>query len=59
MLILSRRIGEKIVVPGLQAEISIIAIVGTRVQLGIQAPKDVSIRRQEFLVDSDSVTERK
>ena len=59
MLILTRGIGEKIVIPGIQAQISIIAIVGTRVQLGIEAPKDVSIRRQEFFVDSDEVTEKK
>ncbi len=47
MLVLSRKLGETILIPGLGAEIAIVAIRGTRVQLGISAPANVVVRRQE------------
>jgi carbon storage regulator len=48
MLVLSRRVGEKIVIPGLDAEIAVVAIKGQAVRLGITAPAEVSVRRQEL-----------
>jgi carbon storage regulator len=48
MLVLSRKVGEKIVIPGLDAEIAIVAIKGKAVRLGITAPAEVSVRRQEL-----------
>lgn len=47
MLVLSRRVGERIVVPGLDVELTVIAVEGGRVRLGIAAPHQVSVRRQE------------
>ncbi len=49
MLILSRRIGESIVI-GKDAEIdvTILGIRGAQVRIGIAAPKDVSVHREEI-----------
>ena len=47
MLVLSRKVGEKIVIPGLDAEIAVVAIQGKAVRLGITAPAEVAVRRQE------------
>ena len=47
MLVLSRKIGERIVIePGI--EIAVVEIRGGKVRLGIEAPRDVSIRRSEL-----------
>jgi carbon storage regulator len=46
MLILTRRVGETIVI-GETIRIMVCKTKGHHVLLGIQAPKDVSIRRQE------------
>jgi carbon storage regulator CsrA len=48
MLVLSRKVGEKIVIPGLDAEIAVVAIKGKAVRLAIIAPAEVSVRRQEL-----------
>ena len=47
MLVLSRKLGEKIVIPGLDVEIAVVAIKGKAVRLGIAAPAEVAVRRQE------------
>jgi carbon storage regulator len=47
MLVLSRKVGEKIVIPGLAAEITVVAVKGRAVRLGIQAPAEVSVKREE------------
>ncbi len=46
MLILSRKIDESIVI-GEDIEVSIVDIKGDQVKLGIKAPKDVKVYRQE------------
>jgi len=46
MLILSRKLNESIMI-GDQIEISIVDIRGDQVKLGIQAPKNVKVYRQE------------
>jgi carbon storage regulator len=52
MLVLSRKEEEKIVIgsahDGTEIEISVVEIRGGRVRLGISAPRNVSIRRQEL-----------
>jgi carbon storage regulator len=48
MLVLSRREGESILIPELNIQISILKSSGSRVQIGIQAPRDVVIRRGEL-----------
>ena len=50
MLVLSRKVGEKIVIPDLDIEISVVSINGSRVRLGISAPQEISVRRQEVAV---------
>ncbi len=57
MLVLSRRPGEKILI-GDGVVLSVVRVVGNRVQLGIEAPQDVRIRRgeisSEFDIESDT-----
>ncbi len=48
MLVLSRRVGERILVPDFDLAITIVAIEGSRVRLGISAPADVSVYREEI-----------
>jgi carbon storage regulator len=47
MLVLSRRVGEEIVIGG-QISVTITAINGDRVRVGIQAPPHVRIDRHEI-----------
>jgi two-component system, OmpR family, response regulator len=48
MLVLSRKLNEKILFPGIQASIEVVAIKGNVVRLGIQAPHDVVVLREEI-----------
>ena len=48
MLILSRKLGEAISLPELGITIEVVAVKGSRVQLGINAPREVAIRRGEL-----------
>lgn len=47
MLVLTRRISEKLII-GENVEITIVRIDGGQVRIGINAPKDVPIRRAEL-----------
>ena len=47
MLVLTRRIGERIVIDG-DIEVTIVAIKGDRVRVGITAPPTVRVDRQEI-----------
>jgi carbon storage regulator len=47
MLVLSRKVGERIVI-GDGVTVVVLAVHGQQIRLGIEAPKDVSIRRQEL-----------
>src|SRR4051794_19946544 len=46
MLVLSRRLGESIVIDG-GITVTVVGLHGDRVRLGIQAPRDVQVDRQE------------
>ncbi|GHO44800.1 carbon storage regulator [Ktedonospora formicarum] len=48
MLVLRRKVGESIVLAGV-INISVLAVEGERVKIGISAPPDVSIVREELL----------
>jgi carbon storage regulator len=48
MLVLRRKVGESIVLAGV-IHISVVAVEGERVKIGISAPPDVSIVREELL----------
>jgi carbon storage regulator CsrA len=47
MLILTRRAGESLVV-GTEVTVTVIAIKGNQVRIGINAPKDVQVHREEI-----------
>jgi carbon storage regulator len=49
MLVLTRRIGERIVIDH-QIVLEVLEVKGNRIRLGIQAPSDVSIVREELLL---------
>ncbi len=46
MLVLTRKHGEKIIIDD-KVEISVLTIRGSQVRIGINAPEDVSIHREE------------
>jgi len=48
MLVLSRKLGEKIVI-GDNISITVVDIDRGKIRLGIEAPRDVPIARQELL----------
>lgn len=50
MLALSRKKGESIII-GDKIEIKILDITGDRVRIGIEAPRDVTIHRQEIYLE--------
>lgn len=56
MLVLSRRNGETISLPEHNIPIRVLRVSGSRVQIGIDAPSEVAIRRSELLEDpSDAI----
>jgi carbon storage regulator len=49
MLVLSRKRGERIALPGCAVTITVVAVEGNRVRLGIAAPPAVAILREELV----------
>lgn len=47
MLVVTRRTGEKIMI-GDDMEIMVISVQGPQVRIGIKAPKEVSVHREEI-----------
>ena len=47
MLVLSRKVGQKIVVPGCDMTISVVNVSRNRVSLGIAAPQELAVHREE------------
>ena len=48
MLVLSRRVNEKILFPSINAAIQVVSIKGGVVRLGVEAPPDVTVLREEI-----------
>jgi carbon storage regulator len=49
MLLLSRKLGERILVPDCKLAITVVEIKGNAVRLGISAPPEVAVYREEVL----------
>ena len=47
MLILTRRIGEKLVI-GDNVVVTVLGVKGNQIRIGIEAPPDVLVHREEF-----------
>jgi carbon storage regulator CsrA len=47
MLVLSRKLGERIVIPDCDLEVTVVGIVGKRVRLAVSAPAAVGVYREE------------
>jgi carbon storage regulator len=47
MLVLSRKIGERILVPHCELAFTVLAVDGKTVRLGISAPDEVEVYREE------------
>ena len=62
MLILTRKIGESFII-GDDVEITVLSVRGNQVKLGVNAPKEIAVHRQEIYErikaaeDSNSVEE--
>ncbi len=48
MLVLSRRLGERILVPHCDLTVTVVAVDGNTVKLGITAPTEVGVYREEL-----------
>lgn len=47
MLIMTRRIGETIIIDD-DVEVTILGVKGNQVRIGVNAPQDVSVHREEI-----------
>lgn len=47
MLVLSRKINEEIVIPSLDIKLKIVGLSTGRVQVGIEAPREIQVTRPE------------
>ena len=47
MLILSRNIGESVII-GDNVHVTLLSVSGNQVRIGINAPKDVAVHREEI-----------
>lgn len=50
MLVLSRRVGDSVVI-GDDVVVTVLEVRGDVVRIGVDAPRDVAVRRQELLAE--------
>jgi carbon storage regulator len=47
MLVLTRKVGESIVIPAQGLIITVVGVAGTRIRIGIAGPPEVAVHREE------------
>ena len=47
MLILTRRVGETVVIGG-DVDVTVLGVKGNQVRIGVKAPRDVAVHREEI-----------
>lgn len=59
MLVLTRSIGERLFIQNGEIKIQVLEIKGNQVRLGIEAPKEISIHREEVFarIQSEAMAE--
>jgi carbon storage regulator len=57
MLVLSRKLGEKIVI-GDNIVLTVVAIKGNQIRLGVEAPRKLPVWRGELIADQPTVAHR-
>jgi carbon storage regulator CsrA len=57
MLVLSRRPGQSILLPGLGVTVRVLSAKGGTVRIGIEAPPDVKVLREELVCPADGERE--
>lgn len=48
MLILTRRVGETLMIGGERIKVTVMGINGSQVRIGVTAPRDVTVDREEI-----------
>lgn len=48
MLVLGRKVGERIVVPDFNVVVTVVSVKGGQVRLGVSAPAEVGVYRDEL-----------
>lgn len=57
MLILTRKIGESLLI-GDKVEITVLNIRGSQVKLGVKAPKEIAVHREEIYQRIKGLTDK-
>ena len=57
MLILTRRVGESLII-GDEVTITVLGIKGNQVRIGVKAPKEVAVHREEILDRMAEITSK-
>ncbi len=55
MLVLSRKVGERIVLPDSGVVLTVLGIRGGQIRLGISAPPEVAVYREELWLSKSSL----